>query len=437
MTPVPTARFALVALVSAGAALVLPVSLVAGILIVNGALLVVGLGDFAASAGRRRITVGRIPAGALTVDADAELAWTVANASGRSVRVTVADALPPSFAAARRRIPVTAPARSTVTVTVPARPHRRGRHRLDAIAVRCSGPLGLVGRQWNVREAAEIRVVPRLRDRAMVEQAIAAARRMELGEKRPVVIGGATEFESLRDYTAGDEYRRIDWAATARRGRPIVRTYRTPQYQSVVCVLDTGRVMSTAVAGSPRLEHAIEGVLALTTLATRLGDRVGLVTFDRRIRGVVAPSSDPGHVRAVTEGLFDVEPALVESDYAGAVRGALSRLDRRTLVVLFTDLVDGAVEDSLLPALPTVLGRHVLVVAATREATVDAASPSGSADPVADLHQRVAAGRAMAARNRSAARLAGLGVEVIDAVPDRFAVEIVESYLAIKATGRL
>ncbi|MEQ8717060.1 MAG: DUF58 domain-containing protein [Acidimicrobiales bacterium] len=437
MTPVPTARFALVALVSAGVALVLPVSLVAGILLVNGALVTVALGDFVASAGPRRITVGRVPGGALTVDADADLVWTVANAGGGSVRVMFADALPPSFTAARRRISVTVPARSTVTVTLPVRPHRRGRHRLEAIAVRCPGPLGLVGRQWNVRAAAEIRVVPRLRDRAMVEQAIAAARRMELGEKRPVVIGGATEFESLREYTPGDEYRRIDWSATARRGRPIVRTYRTPQYQSVVCLLDAGRVMSTAVAGSPRLEHAIEGVLALSTLATRLGDRVGLVTFDRRIRGVVAPSSDPAHVRAVTEGLFDLEPALVESDYAGAVRGALSRLDRRTLVVLFTDLVDGAVEDSLLPALPTVLGRHLLVVAATREVAVAPGSPTGSVDAAADLHQRVAGERALAARNRSAARLEGLGVEVIDAAPDRFAVEIVESYLAIKATGRL
>ena len=93
--------------------------------------------------------------------------------------------------------------------------------------------------------------------------------------------GPGTEFDQLREYVPDDEYRRIDWAATARAGRPIVRTFRAEQNQRVVCLLDNGRVMAGRVANVPRVEHAMDAVLTLARVSTGLGDKCGLVTFDQ------------------------------------------------------------------------------------------------------------------------------------------------------------
>ena len=133
------------------------------------------------------------------------------------------------------------------------------------------------------------------------------ARRQEVGLRTAQGRGGGTEFDQLRDYTPDDESRRIDWAATARTGRPIVRTYRAEQNQVVVTLLDNGRVMAGQVAGVPRVEHAMDAAMALTSVAARLGDRAGLVAFDATVRAVVPPASGARQVGRVA----DVFPELV------------------------------------------------------------------------------------------------------------------------------
>jgi uncharacterized protein (DUF58 family) len=230
--------------------------------------------------------------------------------------------------------------------------------------------------------------------------------------------------------------RRIDWAATARSGRTMVRTYRAERNQHVLVLLDAGRTMAGRVAEVPRLEHAMDAAMCLTAVATRLGDRCGLVTFDRRVRSVVPARSGRSHLGRVTEALYDLEPALVESDYAGAFAEVLGRFRRRALIVLLTDLVEAAVGDALLPALPTLGRHHLLVVAGVRDPDVVAWSREPPADAGA-AYRAAAAVAELESRARVTARLRGLGATVVDAPPGDLAPRLADTYLDLKATGRL
>jgi uncharacterized protein (DUF58 family) len=174
----------------------------------------------------------------------------------------------------------------------------------------------------------------------------------------------------------------------------------------------------------------------LTTVATRLGDRSGLVVFDAAVRTVIAPSKSRSQVGRVTDALFDLEPELVESDYRGAFAETIVRFRRRALLVLLTELNEQAAEEYLVPALPLVARSHVIVVGAVRDPEVDRWATDAAVEPE-DAYRRAAAIAAIDERKRLAARLRAFGVTVVDAEPGKLAPELADTYLRLKATGRL
>jgi uncharacterized protein (DUF58 family) len=194
--------------------------------------------------------------------------------------------------------------------------------------------------------------------------------------------------------------------------------------------------MAGRVDGVPRVEHAMDAVMMLTAVATGLGDRCGVVAFDREVRVAVPPASARTQLGRVIEALYDLEPALIESDYAGAFAETLARFRRRTLLVVLTDLVGPSVEEWLVPALPLVLRDHMVVVAGVRDPDVARWSSAPAADSSA-TYRRAAAVAALEERRRTVARLRGLGATVIDAAPGTLAPALADAYLRVKATGAL
>ena len=296
--------------------------------------------------------------------------------------------------------------------------------------------MGLAARQHTRLLPAILRVYPPFRSRDEAELRIHRARLLEVGLRSTRGRGGGTDFDQLRDYQADDEFRRIDWAATARAQRPIVRTYRAERNQTVVQLLDNGRVMAGQVDGVPRVEHAMDAVMMLTAVAGHLGDKAGLVAFDSQVRAVVPPASGRTQMGAVTEALFDLAPSLQAADYRGAFTHTLARFRRRSLLVLYTDLVEQAVGESLLPALPMVAAQHLLIVAAVRDPDIVRWSNEQPDDEV-ETYRQAAALATLADRDRAAARLRSMGATVIDAPPAELSTRLADTYLGIKATGRL
>jgi uncharacterized protein (DUF58 family) len=333
-------------------------------------------------------------------------------------------------------VPLEVPARSKATATVDLRPTRRGRFELRDLVVRVAGPIGFAARQDRQLRPATLRVYPPFASRDEAELRINKGRILEVGLRSAQGRGGGTEFDAMREYGPDDEFRRIDWSSTARAGKPIVRTYRAERNQTVLLLLDNGRVMAGRVADVPRVEHAMDAVMMLTAVTTRLGDRCGLIAFDREVRSVVAPSHARAQLGRVTEAMYELEPQLVESDYAGAFVEARARFRRRALLVVFTELAEQAVADTLLPALPLIVRDHVVVLASVQDPAIVALARSTPDDP-AGAYAKAAAIASLEERRRLTARLRGMGVTIVDAPPGRLAPDLADAYLRVKATGRL
>jgi uncharacterized protein (DUF58 family) len=432
--PIPTLRAAaLVAMVGLAVALV-PAEVPLWLPVLALVLLIVG--DAAAAVAPWRIGVQRHLPGVLPLDGEGQVVWRVANPRRRPVAVAVADELAPSLSADTRRVRVRVPAAGIATARATLRPQRRGTFRPREVTVRVTGPLGLGVRQAPRQLPGRLEVHPSFRSREAAELRLRRARLLEQGARSVRGRGGGTEFEALRDYVQGDEFRHVDWSATARLGHPVVRTYRAERNQTVLVLLDAGRVMAGLVGEVPRLDHGMDAALALATVATRSGDRTGLLAFGADVRSMVPPRHDADQLRRISTAMHALEPELAESGYREAFTAALTRFRRRALLVLVTELAAEAVQETLLPALPLVLRHHAVVIASVRDPSLEVWTGRGGEGP-AEAYRAAAAVSVDAERQRAAARLRALGAHVVDAPPGELAARLTDAYLDLKARGAL
>ena len=424
-------------MVAAGALSLLawPHSLGFGSAVAAGAVVALLCMDMALAPRPGTIGVGRSLPATLSVGTTGELAWTVSNPHGRAVTVRIADELAPSLRPSARRASVHVPARRSVLLRATLAPSRRGHFAPTELFVRAEGPLGLMARQGKRRLPGELRVYPSFGSRREAELRVERNRILEVGLRSARSRGGGTDFDALRDYTVDDDSRRIDWAATARTDRTIVRTYRAERNQRVISLLDNGHTMAGQVAGVPRAEHAMDAIMMLTSVAARMGDRAGLVAFDRELRAVVPPGSGSRQLGRVVEALYRLEPELSQSDYQGAFTEVLARFQRRAMLCLLTELNEALV-DTLLPALSLIARTHLVIVGAVRDPAVVTWAEAFPEEMEA-VYRGAAAVAALQRRRELARLLQGRGAVVVDAVPGRLAPKLTDAYLAAKASGRL
>ncbi|AEE46604.1 DUF58 domain-containing protein [Cellulomonas fimi] len=423
-----------VALVAAGVPVLLLLPSTGTVLVWGLVCLALCVLDALLAASPRQVAVRRDVPQSVRLTEQATSTLTLTNVGSRRLRGLVRDAWPPSASAVQDRHRVDVPAGDGVRVRTVLRPTRRGDAHADRVTVRASGPLGLAGRQASLTVPGRLRVLPEFASRRHLPSRLARLREMD-GRAAVQVRGPGTEFDSLREYVIGDDVRAIDWRATARRGDVVVRTWRPERDRRVLIVLDTGRTSAVRVLDAPRLDASIEAALLLSALATRAGDRVELLAYDRRARARVAGTAGPRLMPALADALATTAPELVESDWPGVVTQVRSRLSQRALVVLLTSLDAAAVERGLLGVVGQLTSRHQVVLASVADPeTAALRADGGDAHTVYDA---AAAERAELEREAVAVRLRQRGVEVLDALPDDLAPRLADTYLALKAAGRL
>lgn len=411
----------------------------AGMLAVNAPLSLAILCDYAMAAPVRTLQFTRSGDTSVRLGDAAEVQLTVTNPSRRRLRAHLRDAWPPSSwlpgterAASRHQLTVPAGERRRLTTRL--RPTRRGDRRAERITVRSYGPLGLAARQGNHEVPWTVRVLPPFTSRKHLPSRLARLREMD-GRTSVLTRGEGTEFDSLREYVPGDDTRSIDWRATARQTAVAVRTWRPERDRHILIVLDTGRTSAGRVGDVPRLDAAMDAALLLTALASRAGDRVDLVAYDRRLRAQVQGRSAGDVLPAMVNALAPLEPELVETDARGLAATALSRAPRRSLVVLLTTLDAAPIEEGLLPVLPQLTQRHTVLVASV--ADPHTAVMAGARGTIEAVYEAAATTQTQSQRARTADQLRRHGVTVVDASPDTLAPALADAYLALKAAGRL
>lgn len=326
------------------------------------------------------------------------------------------------------------PGSGSRSVSYALRGEERGGAVVGDLHVRALGPLGLVWRQWRVPLADEIQVRPGLVEVERYRLLALRHRLHEMGVHRTAVRGEGRSFESLREYVRGDDPRRIDWKATARHGEVIVREYDAERSQSVLLAIDAGRLMSERTDGRERLDHALSAALLLAEVATSQGDRVGALVFAGGIQHFVPPARRQRS--RLADALAGTETRVVEPDYPSAFDYLAGRLRRRSLLVLFTDVVDVDTSDPLLTHLAAARRRHVPLAVTLRNPELEALAGS-PADDDRDVFRRAAAEELIQARARALASMRRAGVLVADIRPGDAAPEVVNRYLEVKRKGVL
>lgn len=410
-----------------------------GMLAVNAPLSLAILCDYALAAPVRTLRFTRSGDTSVRLSDGAEVQLTVTNPSGRPLRAQIRDAWPPSSwvtgteqAASRHKVTVPAGERRRLTTTL--RPTRRGDRKAERVTVRSYGPLGLAARQGNHKVPWTVRVLPPFTSRKHLPSRLARLRELD-GRTSVLIRGQGTEFDSLRDYVPGDDTRSIDWRATARQTTVAVRTWRPERDRHILIVLDTGRTSAGRVGDVPRLDASMDAALLLSALASRAGDRVGMLAYDRRIRAQVQGRSAAEILPALVNAFAPLEPELVETDARGLSAAALQGAPRRSLIVLLTTLDAAPIEEGLLPVLPQLTQRHTVLVASVADPHIE--QMSRTRGTIEAVYEAAAATQAQAQRRRSAEQLQRHGVTVVDATPDSLAPALADAYLALKAAGRL
>jgi uncharacterized protein (DUF58 family) len=248
--------------------------------------------------------------------------------------------------------------------------------------------------------------------------------------------GASTAFAGLREYVRGDDVRRVSWAATARRDRPVVVEVEAERGQQVMIAIDCGRLMTAPAGDLEKLDHAVNAALMLAWVAQAHGDRVGMMTFDDRVIEFMKPDRGPAQIRLITEALYAVRPQHVEPDFGHAMTHLALRIGRRSMVVILTDVQDPQASRELVAHALRLAGRHLVLVVAMSDPAVLSARDR-PVDSTNRAYEWAAAEELAAGRRESFELLRRGGVLSLDVVAGQLSPALVERYLELKERALL
>lgn len=324
--------------------------------------------------------------------------------------------------------------REPARIDVPYRARRRGAHVVGPVHLRVAGVLGLVWWQACADLRADVEVLPGLTESGAARRLLWNRQRRRMGLRAVRQRGDSGQFESLRSYVRGDDPRRIDWKATARRGAHIVRLYEAERSQHVMLCVDVGRLMVEDVGGRQRVDAALSTAVAIGEVARLAGDRVGVFAFSDEVHVALPPAVHPRD--RIARLLAQVPARPVEPDYPRALTRLARMLNRRSLVVLLGDVVDADVSRPLSVHVRQLARRHLPLLVALRHPLLGAAAEA-PVENTGDALHRAAANALVVARDKALAAVRAGGVDVVDVSPDEAVVAAVDRYLQIKARGTL
>lgn len=310
-------------------------------------------------------------------------------------------------------------------------PLRRGDYQFGKITMRWLGSWGLMVRQKTLDKTAPVKVYPNLHDVRRYDLLLRRNRLQEIGLRNSRQFGEGTEYERLRDYLPDDDFRRINWKATARRHRPITVEYQVERSQNIMAVLDIGRMMQSPVANIAKLDYVVNATLLLGYVATGMGDKIGMMTFADEVHQFVAPKQGRGQFYRMLELLYAVEAQSIEPDFQRSLSYLRLKQRKRALVVIFTDLMGGISLDTLVSAVGLLAKRSLPLVVTISDPDIVATSQLQPTDSLG-VFQRSAASRLLDERRLALDTLQRRGVHTLDVPANQLSLAVIQRYLDIK-----
>lgn len=389
--------------------------------------------DVVISTKDRNISVHRERPAMLSIGQENEIVLTLSNDGTYPFAFRLRDEAPDDFEVKPLVMEGRAGIRSSITLSYFVKPFRRGAYRFGKIIVRHLSAFRLAELDLAIEAGDEVPVYP---DILELRKHTLTTRGEEDVVERRSGPRGATEFERLREYQPDDEFRYIDWNATARIGKPIVRQYQTQRNQNVLLAYDLGRHMTTQYGDLLKVDHAINSGVVLGWTGSQRGENIGLLTFTDQVRAYLRPRAGRAQFRRILDVLHKAEPELVQPDYRNAFQYLAARNPRRSLVVIFTDISDLSGAEELLQGVSLLQPKHLPLVVLLMDPSL---RRFGEIYPRSkeDMYRLAVAQQLIEERTLIVRRLEARGIDVIDVPAEQLSVALLDSYLKIKTRAAL
>jgi len=379
--------------------------------------------------------VRRDRAARLSLGTENEIALLLESTANRGVRLIVRDAVPPAFKVEPALLDGLLPAHGNLRLAYQLLPTDRGDFAFGDVHIRCRGPLGLAWIDRTLPAAETVPVYPNLLEVRRYEALVRATLVRTGGYRTRRLLGAGREFSHFRDYTIDDDYRTVNWKATARRGKPISAIYESEHSQDIIFCLDVGRMMAARVGTLTKLDHAINAVLMLAHVSQSYQDNLGLLVFSHRVHRFIPPGKGRAQHAQFLQALYGVQPELCYVNYRDAFASLTAEHPKRALTMVFTDLLDSVVSAEYRDAMRRLRHYHLPLTLAVADVPLQELAAKTPDDPAA-MYDVLVARDLLHGRSEMLRSLEREGVMVLDTVPKRLTIDAVNRYLALKAGVR-
>lgn len=394
------------------------------------------LADLARLPKPRQLTVRRLWRSAAALSIPSEVDLEVLNSSSTSIGITLVDTTPLELRNEPPTVTTKARARSEGKATYQILPMQRGDAKFGPCYVRYQSVFRIAEKWARAPLEQTIRIYPNLEEAKRHTIYLLRSRQIAMEKRHTRVRGIGREFESLREYQPGDEYRDICWTAAARRGRLVTRLYQIERSQMVWIVLDCGRLMRARIGDFSKLDYAVNSALTLAQVALYSGDRVGLVAYGRGIRHQLPAAKGSAHLRQLIERLALVHEEGAEADHLQMAGRLLSDQKRRSLIVWLTDLAETAMTPEVIEAASMMMPRHLVLFVVVGQPDLGGLA-SRTPQTEAEMYQVAAAQEMVHRRELLLARLRERGALAMEVTTGSVSPVLVNAYLQIKERNQL
>lgn len=315
-------------------------------------------------------------------------------------------------------------------------PQKRGAYSFENINIRLLGRLGLIKKVFIVQKAREYRVYPNLKNLRKYHMAVCSNRQYKNGLKNLRMIGAGTSFESLREYNYGDEYRKINWKATAREGKPIINQYEPERDQHVYALIDTGRSMSYKAGGICKLDMAVNTSLVLSDIANQNGDKSGLMAFNTEVQNFIAPGKGASHRNKMMDALYHIESTNYTSNYEEAFFYLKRNEKHRSIIFLFTDFDSTEEAEEIIGILHMIAKSNIVIVMLIKNEALEKIAASKASTEI-EAFDRAVAMELLTDRKKIISRLNKAGIMCIESEPENIEINTINRYIKIKNSTKL
>jgi uncharacterized protein (DUF58 family) len=316
------------------------------------------------------------------------------------------------------------------------RPTKRGEYEFGNIHVYAKSPLGLISRRYTFEQAETLPVYPSFLQMRKFELMAISNRLTDIGIKKIRRIGHSLEFEQVKNYVAGDDYRTINWKATARQGNLMVNSYTDEKSQHVYCVIDKSRAMKMPFDGLSLLDYAINASLVLSSVALIKEDKAGLITASEKIGAVIPADRKPAQLNKILEVLYKERTRYLETNMELLYSTVRNVIKQRSLVVFFTNYESMNALERQLPYLKRIAKFHLLLVVFFENTELKTLSEKPATD-VEGIYIKTIAEKFAYDKKLIVKELAKYGIQSILSPPQNLTINTINKYLELKAKQKI